>query len=207
MTTSGSGGPPRPIATTTTRRSAASSRATWPVTAVLPTRLPVPTTAIDGSSNGASSGGSKRKSAPSYGRPSASTRLASAKRSTGPSTGSSERSTTTSGAWRDRRLDVGGERDAVVLAAAELLGAADEHRRDDVVGQLRERVADDGGVVLAVDDRDAPSRSPRGDLVLDRAGELRVLERVERERDEPLLAVERVPPPDVDLRSAISMTL
>ena len=50
-TSSGSAGPPRPIATTTTRRSRASSRATCPVTAVLPTRLPDPITAIDGRSN------------------------------------------------------------------------------------------------------------------------------------------------------------
>ena len=39
---SGSGGPPRPIATTTTSRSRASERATCPVTAVFPTRLPGP---------------------------------------------------------------------------------------------------------------------------------------------------------------------
>ena len=40
----GSAGPPRPIATTTTSRSRASKRATCPVTAVFPTRLPVPGT-------------------------------------------------------------------------------------------------------------------------------------------------------------------
>ena len=48
---SGSGGPPRPIVTTTTSRSRASSRARCAETAVLPTRLPVPITAIEGSSN------------------------------------------------------------------------------------------------------------------------------------------------------------
>ena len=63
-TISGSAGPPRPIATTTTRRSARASRARRPVTAVFPTRFPVPTTATDGTSNGSTRGGSNRKSAP-----------------------------------------------------------------------------------------------------------------------------------------------
>ena len=61
------------------------------------------------------------------------------------------------------------ERDAVVdLAAPQLLGAADEHRGDDVVVELVEGGADDGRVVLAVDDRhhaphfrDVTSRSMR----------------------------------------------
>ena len=66
------------------------------MTAVFPTRLPVPITAIDGSSNGSNTGGSKRKSAPTYGSPAASAREAQRIRSAGPSTGSSERSTTTS---------------------------------------------------------------------------------------------------------------
>ena len=66
------------------------------MTAVFPTRFPVPITAIDGSSNGVSSGGSNRKSAPMYGNPSASARDAQRMRSAGPSTGSSDRSTTTS---------------------------------------------------------------------------------------------------------------
>src|SRR5512132_2553071 len=85
------------MATTTTSRSRASRRATWPVTAVLPTRLPVPTIDSDGRENDASGGGSNRKSGPTYGSPSASTRLATRSRSRGPSTGSSERSTTSSG--------------------------------------------------------------------------------------------------------------
>ena len=37
------------------------------MTAVFPTRFPVPTTAIDGSSKASRAGGSNRKSAPSYG--------------------------------------------------------------------------------------------------------------------------------------------
>ena len=156
VTTSGSAGPPLPIATTTTRRSAASSRARCPVTAVLPTRFPVPTTAIDGSSNASSSGGSSRKSAPTYGTPRASTRLASENRATGPSTGSSERSTTTSGACCAIADSTSrNERHAVVLAASQLLLSADEDRRDELVRQLRERVTHDGGVVLAVDDRES----------------------------------------------------
>ena len=56
----------------------------------------------------------------------------------------------------DRVLERGGERDAVVLAAAQLLGAADEHAGDELVGQLGERVPDDGGVVLPVDHGDGP---------------------------------------------------
>ena len=50
--TSGSAGPPRPIATATTVRSRESSRATCALTAVFPTRLPVPITATEGSGNG-----------------------------------------------------------------------------------------------------------------------------------------------------------
>ena len=56
----------------------------------------------------------------------------------------------------DRRLDVRHERHAVLLAAAQLLLAADEDRGREFVRQLRERVTDDRGVVLAVDDRDRP---------------------------------------------------
>ena len=93
------GRPPRPIATTTTRLSCAITRATWPVTAVLPTRLPVPITATDGVLIASKRGGSSLKSAPSYGTPSASARAASRNRAGGPSTGSSERSSTTSGAY------------------------------------------------------------------------------------------------------------
>src|SRR3954468_20226393 len=106
-TTCGSGGPPRPIDTTTTSRSRASSRATWPVTAVFPTRLPVPITARDGSGNDSYSGGSKRKSAPTYGNPSASARLAHSIRARGPSTGSSERSNTTSASTASSASTIG----------------------------------------------------------------------------------------------------
>ena len=55
----------------------------------------------------------------------------------------------------DRDLDGGLERHAVAVdVAAELLGAADEHGRDDEIVDLLERRADDGRIVLAVDDRD-----------------------------------------------------
>ena len=57
---------------------------------------------------------------------------------------------------RDRVLDARGERHAVVLAAAQLLRAADEDGGDHVVRELGERVADDGRVVLAVDDGEGP---------------------------------------------------
>ena len=134
-------------------RSRASSRATWPVTAVLPTRLP-------GADHGerrqrerlearAGRSGSRRRRTGARAR---ATRLASANRSRGPSTGSSERSTTTSGACSAiAASSVVDERHAVVLAAAQLLRAADEDARDELVRQLGERVAHDGGVVLAVD--------------------------------------------------------
>ena len=46
------------------------------------------------------------------------------------------------------------ERDAVILAAAQLLRAADEDRADELVRELGERVAHDVSVVLAVDERD-----------------------------------------------------
>ena len=56
----------------------------------------------------------------------------------------------------DRGLDIGREGDAVILSASELLLAADQHRCRELVRQLRERVANDRDVVLAVDDRDRP---------------------------------------------------
>ena len=64
------------------------------------------------------------------------------------------------------RLDGRLERNAVVLAAAELLRAADEHRGDDEVVELLEGLADDGRVVLAVDDRD---RAPHPLVVTSRS--------------------------------------
>ena len=64
------------------------------------------------------------------------------------------------------RLDRGLERDAVVLAAAKLLGAADEHRGDDEVVELLEGLTDDGRIVLAVDDRD---RAPHPLVVTSRS--------------------------------------
>ena len=57
------------MATTTTRRVRDVRRARYPVTAVFPTRLPVPMMARDGVSTGVKTGGSRRKSAPSYGYP------------------------------------------------------------------------------------------------------------------------------------------
>ncbi len=54
---------------------------------------------------------------------------------------------------RVERLD---QRDAVVVLAAQLLGAADEQRADDLVRQRGERVPHHGRVVLAVDQRERP---------------------------------------------------
>ena len=115
--TSGSGGPPRPIATTTT----AARRARAAREVARDGRLADALAGADHRerrrSTGTKRGGSKRKSAPSYGTPSASARLASAKRSRGPSTGSSERSRTTSGACSlDGVLERRHERHAVVAS-------------------------------------------------------------------------------------------
>ncbi len=56
----------------------------------------------------------------------------------------------------DRLLEAGRERDAVALASTQLLLAADEHGRDELVRQLGERLPYDVRVVLPVDDRDCP---------------------------------------------------
>ena len=125
------------------------------MTAVFPTRLPVPITASDGSANGSNAGGSKRKSAPTYGTPAAS----DSRRQREPLPRAEHRLVREvddhlRAVLGDRLLEARGERHAVVLAAAQLLGAADEHARDELVRQLRERVADDGRVVLPVDHRD-----------------------------------------------------
>jgi hypothetical protein len=53
---------------------------------------------------------------------------------------------------RERALQVGGDRDAVVGVLTELLGAADDVRGDELVRELRERGAHDGRIVLAVDE-------------------------------------------------------
>src|SRR5262245_37859512 len=57
---------------------------------------------------------------------------------------------------RDRRLDVRRQWDSVVLPAPKLLLATDQHRGDEVVRELGERVAHDRGIVLAVDDSESP---------------------------------------------------
>src|SRR3972149_4241115 len=59
--------PPRPIPPATPFRSRDRSRAACPATAVLPTRLPVPPIAREGSANGANGGASKREAAPADG--------------------------------------------------------------------------------------------------------------------------------------------
>ena len=56
----------------------------------------------------------------------------------------------------DRLFERACERHAVVLAAAQLLGPADEDARNDLVGQLDESIPDHGGVVLPVDHGDGP---------------------------------------------------
>ena len=135
------------------------------MTAVLPTRLPVPITATDGVLIVSKRGGSSLKSAPSYGTPSARARAASRNRAGGPSTGSSERSSTTSGAYsRIASSSDDCKRHPVLLAATQLLGAADEDAGDDLLRQLDEGVPDHGGVVLPVDHGD---RSHERDVTSD----------------------------------------
>ena len=67
-------------------------------------------------------------------------------------------------------------------------------------GSSSERAPDDVGRVLAVDQGHRPHRRRRH-LVLDPRGVLLVLERLEVELDDPLLPVERVAPPDGDVRA------
>src|SRR5262245_5419826 len=55
---------------------------------------------------------------------------------------------------RRRTLERRQERHAVVLPAAQLFGSADENRPDELVRQLRERVAHHVPVMLAVDEPD-----------------------------------------------------
>ncbi len=170
-TVSGSGGPPRPIATTTMRRERARRRATWPVTAVFPTRLPVPITASVATSTGAIGGGVNRKSGPSYGIPSARTLLASAIRPGGVEHGLVGEVEHDVGLVPCKGLvERGLEQHSVAVdVVAELLRAADEHGRDDRVLDLLERGADDGRVVLAVDDHDGTPSSGHPRVVTSRS--------------------------------------
>ena len=129
------------------------------MTAVLPTRLPVPITASVGTGDRTPVGGSKRKSGPSYGhaeRQGAAREREALARPEHRLVGEVEHDV--GRVPLDGDLERRHERDAVVdLAAPQLLGAADEHRGDDVVVELVEGGADDGRVVLAVDDRDHAS--------------------------------------------------
>ena len=129
------------------------------MTEVFPTRLPVPITASDGSANGSNGGGSKRKSAPTYGTPAASALDASAKRCLGGEHGLVGQVDDDVGPMLGNRLlEAGAQQQPVVLAATELLRAAGEHGGDEVVGQLGERVANDRRVVLPVDHGDRPAQ-------------------------------------------------
>ena len=134
--TSGSGGPPRPIARTTTCPRAPAYGPTWPVTAVFPTRLPVPTIASDGKRNRLEPGRVEAKVGADIRHTHASDRDASRNRSTGPSTGSSERSKTISGPVLEQcRLDGAAASGRRSPRPAELLSAADKYGRDGVEGQ------------------------------------------------------------------------
>ena len=93
------------------------------------------------------------------------------------------------------------QRYAVPLPRPQLLAAARHDRPDPLVGQLDERTPHHVGCMLAVDQGHRSHRRTRY-LVLDPRGVLLVLERLEVELDDPLLAVERVAPPDGDVRAA-----
>ncbi len=122
------------------------------MTAVLPTRFPVPTTAIEARSNGcalrrieaevrAHVGKAGREHAAREGEP-----------LHWPENGLVGEVDDDLGRIRlDRRLDVRRKRHSVFLPAAQLLLSAHEHGCDELVRQLLERVAHDRGVVLAVD--------------------------------------------------------
>ena len=121
----------------------------------MPTRFPVPTIPMEGRSNGSSAGGSKRKSAPTYGRP----RQGAACQ---PKPLGRPEHRLVREVDDDLRLVLEcvaervDERDAVVLAAAELLRPADQVGRHELVRELLERVANGRDVVLAVDDGQRP---------------------------------------------------
>ena len=127
------------------------------MTAVLPTRFPVPATAIEGSAKGARDGriesevGADIRQAA---REHAAREREALDRAEHGLVGEIDHDL--GRVARDRRLDVRRERNTVVLSPTQLLLAADEHGRDELVGELGERVTDDGGVVLAVDDGERP---------------------------------------------------
>ena len=153
MATSGSGGPPRPIATTTTRLSREYSRAACAVIAVLPTRLPVPTIPIDGRGNGSSDrrveaeiGADVREP----GREHAAREPKPLPRSEHGLVGQVDDELRP--VLGESGVEVGRDADAVVGVPAQLLRAADDVCGDEVVRELLERSLDDRRVVLAVDE-------------------------------------------------------
>ena len=170
-TVSGSGGPPRPIATTTTLRDRASERATWPVTAVFPTRFPVPITASVGTSTGSIGGGVEAEVRPLVGD----AEREHATREREPLGGAEHRlvgevEDDVRPVLRDGLLERRHERDPVpVDVGAELLGASDQHGGDDEVVDLLQGRAHDGRIVLAVDDRDCTARRGHPRVVTSRS--------------------------------------
>ena len=155
-TSSGSGGPPRPIATTTTSPVAREQAREVAGDGGLPDPLPgaddrerrqlerLERRRVEAEVRAdVRQAGGERARAPS--------RTARA----GPSTGSSERSTTTSGVAEA----VERAADAVVRSVAQLLRAADEDRPHPLVRQRRSASRTTGRVVLSVDQRDALSPS------------------------------------------------
>ena len=127
------------------------------MTAVLPRRLPVPITASDGRSNGSYVGNAKREIGALVGdaereeparQPEPLARTED--RLVGDVHGDLRLEP------RDRLLEVGRKRYAVLVAADELLGPPDEERADDLVRNLGQGVAHDRRVVLSINQRQRP---------------------------------------------------
>ncbi len=106
-------------------------------------------TAIDGSSNGARTGGSKRKSAPTYGEP-------GGERSGDPAEtlGGAEHRLVREVDHDFRVAEAVDERYARVEPVAQLLGAADHDRAHPLVRQRPQCIPHHGRVMLPVNERD-----------------------------------------------------
>ena len=170
-TVSGSGGPPRPIATTTTSRDRASERATWPVTAVLPDALPGADHRERRDVDGLHRRGREAEVRPLVGD----AEREHATREREPLGGAENRlvgevEDDVRPVVRDGLLERRHERDPVpVDVGAELLGASDQHGGDDEVVDLLQGRAHDGRIVLAVDDRDCTARHGHPRVVTSRS--------------------------------------
>ena len=149
--TSGSGGPPRPIATTTTLRSRAYNRAACAVIAVFPTRLPVPMIPIEGSGKRLEHGRVEAKVRADVREPGGEHAARKPEALLRPEHRLvREIDDELRPVLGERAVEIVGEDDSVVRVAAQLLGAPNEVRGDELVRQLRQRRPHDRRVVLTV---------------------------------------------------------